>query len=159
MEGWIILFYSLFAWIVIVVFAVLPKKLPLAENTCVYFCTIILLISTFTTLGLNLQRFVYTDRLDFYFCREVGRIIIFPFLLLVFNNVFFTAKSAMLRWGTTLITYVVFCSVHFLYILIGDLSFNHWNSFLSMLMCALFMAAAWLFEKTFAYFFRKREEV
>lgn len=149
--------YSLVAWIVIVLFAILPKKLPITENLCVFFCCSLLLTSTFEILALNLQRFVTTDRLDFYFCREMGRYIIYPVLLLVFTNVFFSVRLTAMRWGTAILTFAALCSVHFLYRLIGDLTFNQWNSLFSMLMFIFFMVAAWLFEKTFAYCFREKE--
>lgn len=149
--------YSMVAWIVIVLFAILPKKLPITENMCVFFCCSLLMTSTFSTLTINLQRFVISDRLDFYFCREIGRYIIYPVLLLAFTNVFFTARLAAMRWGMAILTFTALCSVHFLYRLLGDLTYNRWNPFLSMLIFIFFMAAAWLFEKTFAYCFREKE--
>ncbi len=159
MEGWIIFVYSLAAWIVIALFAVLPKKLPVTENLCVFFCTSLLMTSAFSTLSLNLNRIVTSDKLEFFFCREFGRYIIFPVLLLVFTNVFFTARSAALRWGTALFTFAALCSVHFSFKILRIISFHHWNPLLSMLMFAFFMTAAWLLEKTLAYFFRKEEAV
>ncbi len=159
MDGWFIFVYSLVAWFVIMVLALLPKRLPLMENLCVYFCSSILMTSTFSTLTNNLQAFVITDRLDFYFCRQIGRYFIYPILLLVFTNVFFTARLAALRWGTALLTFAALCSVHFSFNLIGVNSFNQWNPVLSIIMFAFFMAAVWLLEKTLAHFFRKEENL
>ncbi|ULL16887.1 hypothetical protein DVH26_22030 [Paenibacillus sp. H1-7] len=149
--------YSLIAWIVISVFAILPKKLPLTENLCVYFCCAILMTSTFTTLTMNLQLLVNSNRLDFYFCREIGRYIIYPVLLLVFTNIFFTVKLAVMRWGAAILTFAALCSVHFLFRFIGDLTFIRWNSLFSMVMFLFFMCAAWLFEKAFAFRYLKEE--
>ncbi len=159
MEVWVIFVYSLAAWLVIALFAVLPKKLPVTENLCVFFCTSLLMTSAFTTLSINLKRIETSDRLDFFFCREFGRFIIFPVLLLVFTNVFFIVRTAALRWGIALFTLATLCSVHFSFRFLGIITFHHWNALLSVLMFAFFMAAAWLLEKTFAYFFRYEEAV
>lgn len=149
--------YSLAAWIVISWFAWLPTKLPIANNLCLYFCISLLTTSTFSALNMNLQRIVDSDRIEFYFCLEFGRFILHPVLLLLFTNVFFTARSAALRWGMALLTFVALCSVHLSFKLLGVISFHHWNLFQSMLMFAGFMAAALLLERTLAYLFHKEE--
>lgn len=159
MNGWVIFVYSLAAWIVITLFAILPNKLPITENICVFFCTTLLMTSSFTTLSINLNRLVTNDRLDFYFCREFGRYIMYPVLLLLFTNIFFTARSTALRWGIALLTYAALYSIHFSFKLLGIVSFQNWNALLSMLMFAFFMVAAWLLEIAFAYYFRKEEAV
>jgi hypothetical protein len=154
-DKWFVLGYSLIAWIVVIGFALLPKKLPITDNLFVYFCSSIVVISAFTILGYNVNRFEYSERLDFFFCREFGRYLIYPFLLLLFTNVFFLARNTLLRWGTTLFTYVALCIVHYSYHLIGDIKFVEWNLFYSMLLFAGLMATAWLFELTFAHLIRK----
>jgi hypothetical protein len=157
-EGWIIFVYSLIAWIVVTWFAILPNKLPITENLCVFFGSSLLMTSAFSTLNINLNRVVTSDRLDFYFCLEFGRYIIYPLLLLLFTNIFFSARSAALRWETALFTFAALCSIHFSYKLLRVIDFHRWNPLLSMLMFAFFMVAAWLLEKTFAYFFRRRRQ-
>lgn len=147
--------YSMVAWLVITLFALLPKKLPVTDNLYVFFCTALLVTSTLSALSLNMKRIINSNSLEFFFCRELERFIIYPVLLLVFANVCFTTRSAALRWGTVLFTFAALCSVHFSFKLLQFITFNHWNPLLSMLMFAFFMAAAWLLEKTFAYFFGK----
>ncbi|MDQ6418501.1 hypothetical protein RB620_03530 [Paenibacillus sp. LHD-117] len=151
--------YSMVAWIVITLFALLPKKLPITENLCVYFCICLLMTSTFTTIIHNFKLIEFSDKLDIFFCREFTRYIIYPVLLLVFTNVFFAARSAALRFGMVLFTFAALCSVHFSFKFMQAMTFPHWNPLLSMLMFAFFMAAAWLLEKIFAYFFRKEEVI
>jgi len=157
LHGWILCAYSLVAWVVIAWFAILPRKLPVTENLCVYFCIVLLMTSVFTTLHINMRRILNSEKLPFYFCIEFANYIIYPLLLLAFVNVVFTARSAAIRLGTTVLTFAALCSVHLLSKLLGIIAFRHWTFAMSMLMFAGFMAAAWALEKAFAYLIRKEE--
>ncbi len=157
MHGWILCAYSLVAWVAIASFAALPRKLPVTENLCVYFCIVLLMTSAFTTLHINMRRILTSEKLPFYFCIEFANYIIYPLLLLAFVNVVFTARSAAIRLGTTVLTFAALCLVHLTSKLLGIIAFHHWTFVMSMLMFACFMGAAWALEKSFAYFIRKEE--
>lgn len=156
-RGWEIFFFSLIAWIVITLFALLPKKLPITVNLCVYFCTALLMTSAFTTLEINLNRIIPSQRLDFYFCHEFTRYIINPFILLLFTNIFLTNRSLALRFGAVLFTFAAIFLVHYSMVRFGIITFHNWALFYSMLIFIFFMVAAWLLEKIIAHFFRKVE--
>jgi len=157
LHEWILSAYSLIAWVVIAWFAILPRKLPVTENLCVYFCIVLLMTSVFTTLHINMRRILYSEKLTLYFCIEFANYIIYPLLLLAFVNVIFTARSTAIRIGTTLLTYAALCAVHLTLKLLRIIAFHHWTFVMSMLMFACFMAAAWALEKAFAYLIRKEE--
>jgi hypothetical protein len=151
----VLFFYILIGWLMIALFAILPRKLPVTDNLVVFFCSSIFLTSVYTLTNINWGLIHPSQQLILYFSLWVSHWIIFPVTLLNFANIFFCSRLALQRWGTAVLVFVLLNAVEFLSQKLKLETYHHWNPFYSLIMFALFMVVPFLVEKGFRKFSEK----
>ncbi|MDQ1912145.1 hypothetical protein RAC89_17300 [Paenibacillus sp. GD4] len=100
--------YTILSWYTLQLMMALPRKLPLAVNVLTYMILSIVDINKFTYCTHTLQFVRISHEIPKFLSVILHRDIIFTLSLLIFANVVLTARSAKIKWGMTLYTFV-FC--------------------------------------------------
>ncbi|TLS53843.1 hypothetical protein FE782_00330 [Paenibacillus antri] len=140
---------SLMAWFVMIVFAFIPKRLTLTELVFLYFVIVVLTISLFTTLDVNLNWAPLTRKIDGAFAMYICRFIVIPFLVLMAVCALLSHLKAKWRVALSAIIVMVLCGADQVYLLLGLMEFARWNVGYSLLMYGLFVLSVWWIARWF----------
>jgi hypothetical protein len=140
---------ALIAWVVIIVFAVIPKGLTLTEIVFLYFFITIMTITLFTILDVNLRWATVTRDVEGAFAMYICRFIVIPFEILISVSVIRSRLKAIWRWVFTSTILLSLCLFDRVYLWADLLNYQHWNEFYSALMYEAFMVLVWWIARWF----------
>lgn len=130
---------ALLAWFVLIVFAIVPKRVTLTEIVFLYFVIVIFTITLFTILDVNLQWVPLTREVEGSFAMYISRLIVIPFLILLSVIVIISHLKAKWRWVLSATILLFLCLEDRIYLWAGLITFRRWNEFYSALMYGAFM--------------------
>lgn len=140
---------ALLAWLVLIVFAIVPTGLKLVEILFLYFLIGIFTITIFTILDVNLQWVPLTRSVEGSFAMYICRFILIPFQILLAVCVLNSHLRAKWRWLLYLTILAFLCLEDRLYLWTGLISFQKWNEFYSFLMYGVSMVLMWWITRWF----------
>lgn len=119
--------FALIAWIIIIIFALVPKGLSIIENFIIFFCTTIIELTISTTVSLNLKLIKYSNLLQKYISVLIERNIIAPLCVLIFINLLFFFKGRFKKISIAVFILGVLSSVELLGTWAGIKVYKGWN--------------------------------
>lgn len=134
---------ALMAWIVMIVFSMIPKGLTLMELLFLYFVIVILTITLFTTLDINLHWVPITRKIEGSFAMYICRFFIIPLLVLMAVCALLSRLKAMWRGAIALVIVLILCAADWVYLRLDLMKFARWNVLYSVLMYAAFVVFIW----------------
>jgi hypothetical protein len=134
---------SLMAWIVMIVFAIVPKGLTLREMVFLYFVIVILTITLFTILDVNLNWVPLTRRVEGSFAMYICRFIVIPLLVLMAACVLLSHLKTKWRVALSAIIVMVLSGADQIYLGLDLMEYANWNVFYSVLMYGIFVVLIW----------------
>jgi len=137
------------AWIVIVVFAIAPKRIALVDIVFLYFITVILITSTFTFLDVNLHAVTVSRSVGKSFAAIISRMIPIPLLLIISVNALRSSLQVKYKWWIGCAVLLVLTAYDWLLKWSDVIMYRNWNVLYVFVMYSLFMAVinliAWWF--------------
>lgn len=130
---------ALMAWVVMIVFGVVPKGLTLTELVFLYFVIAILTITVFTILDVNLHWAPLTRKVEGSFAMYICRFIVIPLLVLMAACVLHSHLKAKWRYGISAAVVLLLCGADRIYLRFDLLEYVHWNEWISALMYGAFI--------------------
>lgn len=91
--------FALIAWIIIIVFVLVPKGLTITEMIFLYFIIGILTVTVFTILDVNLHKVPVTRDVEKSFALHICRFIIIPLLLMMASGILNSPLKRKWRWA------------------------------------------------------------
>jgi hypothetical protein len=140
---------ALLGWLVLLVFALVPKGLSVREMFFLYFLIGILSITVFSILDLNLQWVPLTRSVEGAFAMYICRFIVIPFSILLSVSVLIAHREGKWRWLFTAIIILFLCLADRIYLWADLITYVKWNEFYSALMYAIDIVVIWLIAKWF----------
>ncbi len=131
------------AWVVMIVFAIVPKGLTLTELLFLYFVIIILTITLFTILDINLKWVPLTRNVEGSFAMYICRFLVIPLLVLMNACILLSNLKAKWRAALSAIVVIVLCGADGIYLLLDLMEFAKWNIIYSFLMYGGFIVLVW----------------
>ena len=125
---------ALMGWLVMIVFAVIPKGLTLMDLLFLYFVIVIATITLFTTLDVNLHWAPLTRKVEGSFAMYICRFIFIPVLTLLGACVLVSGLKVKWRAALTVLIVLVLTGADLVYLWFDLIEFKKWNSFYSFLM-------------------------
>jgi hypothetical protein len=135
---------ALLAWLVLIVFAIVPKGFSLIEMVFLYFVTGILTITVYAILDVNLQWVPVTRSVEGSFAMYICRFIFIPFNILLSVSVLHSQMRAKWRWVITAAIVLLLCVADRIYLWADLITYQRWNEFYSALMYGTFIVLVWL---------------
>lgn len=131
--------FGLIAWIIIIVFVLVPKRLTITEMIFLYFVIGILTVTVFTILDVNLKWVPVTREVEKSFALHICRFIIIPFLLMMASGIL--NSPLKLKWRVAIGASIL------MLLLVDDwllgrfkiVFFDHWGLLYSIPMYAMFI--------------------
>lgn len=140
---------AMFAWLVMIVFAIVPKGLTLTEMVFLYFIIGILTITQFTILDVNLHWVPVTRSVEGSFAIYICRFIVIPFQILLSVCILNSHMKAKWRWVLSTTIIISLCLGDRIYLWTGLITFQRWNQLYSALMYVVSIALVWLIARWF----------
>jgi len=131
------------AWVVLIGFAIVPKGITLTEMVFLYFVIVILTITLFTALDVNLHWAPVTRAVEGSFAMYICRFIFIPLLVLMGACVLLSRLKAKWKGGLFALIVSVLGGADWIYIRLELLKFAKWNSVYSFLMYGGFVVIIW----------------
>jgi hypothetical protein len=150
----VIAILALIAWVVLIIYSIVPKGFSLTEITFFYFVTGILTITVFSILDVNLQWVPVTRSVEGSFAMYICRFILIPIHILLSISVLHSNIRAKWRWIITATFVLLLCLADRIYLWAGLITYQKWNEIYSALMYGVFIGLMWLI----AYWFSGVEE-
>lgn len=131
--------FTFIAWIIIILFSLIPKTLNILENIIMFFCISIIEINFYTILTLNLSLIQNSQDPKMYIAILINRNIIIPLSFLIFVNSYTFIKEKFKKLGVIVVTlsFLVFMDLFPLHI--GMKVYRGWNGYLDTLVTVVFM--------------------
>ncbi|MCS0788548.1 hypothetical protein NX021_10340 [Cytobacillus firmus] len=140
---------AMFAWLVMIVFAIVPKGLTLTEIVFMYFIIVILTITQFTILDVNLHWVSVTKSVEESFAIYICRFIVIPFQILMAVCVLNSHMKAKWRWVSSAAIAFFLSIGDRIYLWAGLITFHRWNGFYAAFMYMVSIVLVWLIARWF----------
>ncbi|PKR85404.1 hypothetical protein [Heyndrickxia camelliae] len=134
---------ALLAWLVLIVFAIVPKGLTLSDIVFLYFLIGIITITLFTILDVNLHWVPLTRSVEGAFAMYIDRFIIIPFAIILSVCILNSHLKAIWRWGLSATIVLFLCVVDRICIWADLITFQRWNEFFAVVMYVAFIVLVW----------------
>jgi hypothetical protein len=132
-------------WLVMIVFANIPKRFTLTEMIFLYFVSSILTVTAWTIFDVNFQWVPATRNVEKSFALYICRFIEIPLLLIMSSEVLNSSLRARWRW-TTAMSICIFLTVNdWILVQFGILVYHQWNYVYAFLDYGMFIVLmAWI---------------
>ncbi|WP_276352983.1 hypothetical protein [Cohnella caldifontis] len=131
------------AWLVMIVFAMIPKGLTLKEMIFLYFVIAVLTITLFTVMDVNLHWVPLTRQVEGSFAMYICRFIFIPLLVLMATCVLLSNLRARWRGASLALILSALCAADRIYLRLELIEYVRWNEFYSVLMYGAFIVLIW----------------
>ena len=136
---------ALVAWLVMIVFVLVPKWLTLTDIFFLYFIVGIMTVSLFTLLDVNLHWVPVTRKVEKSLALDLCRFIIIPLLVIMAAGILNSPLRAGWRWTIGLVILVILVADDWMMIRLALIDFRQWTFLNSFLMYVVFiMVMAWI---------------
>jgi hypothetical protein len=129
----------LVTWFVIVVFALVPKRLTLIEMVFIYFVCSILTVTLFTIFDINLNWVPASRNVEKAIALNICRFIEIPLLLILSTAILNSSLRARIRWLIAAFICLFLTVNDFLLTGFGILVFNKWNNLIAFFDYGMFI--------------------
>ncbi|WP_338448399.1 hypothetical protein R4Z09_19475 [Niallia oryzisoli] len=140
---------ALLAWLVLIVFAIVPKGLTLTDMAFLYFLIVIITITLFTILDVNLHLVPLTRSVEGSFAMYIDRFIVIPFHILLSVCLLNSHLKAKGKWILSLAIVSSLCAADRIYLWAGLITYHSWNEFYSAIMYGVFIVIGWCISRWF----------
>lgn len=140
---------ALLAWLVLSVFAIVPKGLTLTELVFLYFFIGILTVTFFTILDVNLHWVPLTRSVEGAFAMYIDRFVVIPFSIILSVCVLHSHLKTIWRWLLSAAIVSFLCLADRIYLWADLITYHRWNEFYSVLMYGAFIALIWWIARWF----------
>jgi hypothetical protein len=140
---------ALMAWVVMIVFAIVPKGLTITELLFLYFVIVIATITLFTTLDVNLHWATITRSVEGSFAMYICRLVFIPLLVLMGACVLLSRLNALRKVVLFALVVLALGGADRIYLRLDLLNFEKWNSVFSILMYGTFVVLVWWIARWF----------
>jgi hypothetical protein len=140
---------AILAWLILIVFTIVPKGLTLNDMVFLYFVTGILTVTVFSVLDVNLQWVPVTRSIEGSFAMYICRFIFIPFHILLSVSVLHSHLKAKWKWGISATIVLVLCVADRIYLWAGLITYQRWNELNSALMYGAFIVFVWMISHWF----------
>ncbi|MDD9271579.1 hypothetical protein ACFPES_31560 [Paenibacillus sp. GCM10023248] len=134
---------ALMAWLVMIVFSLVPKGLTLTEMVLLYFVIVVLTITIFTILDVNLNWVPLTRKVEGSFAMYICRFFVIPLLVLMAACVLLSNMKVKWRVVLSAIIVMVLSGADRIYLRLDLMEFVRWNVGYSVLMYGVFVILIW----------------
>ncbi|MBD8070154.1 hypothetical protein [Bacillus sp. PS06] len=141
---------ALLAWIMLIIFTMVPKGLKLIELIFMYFLIGIFTITQFTILDVNLQWVPLTRSVEGSFAMYLCRFILIPFQVLLAVCILHSELKAKWRWLLSAIIVAFLCLEDRLYLWADLITYEKWNEFYAAVMYVIFIVLMWWIARWFS---------
>ncbi|RTR34040.1 hypothetical protein EKG37_07465 [Robertmurraya yapensis] len=141
--------FALIAWIIIVVFILVPKRLTITEMIFLYFIIGIQTVTLFTLLDVSLQWVPVTRDVEKSLALHICRFIIIPLLLILAAGILNSPLRFKWRWGIGVSILMLLLVDDWLMRHFEMIIFRHWNYLYALIMYAVFIGALTLISRWF----------
>jgi hypothetical protein len=124
--------YFFISWIVITIFALIPKPLKYTENIIILFIISIILTDYLTIVGYNYSFLNLTKKREHFLAFLLFRNIIIPLLLLVLVNIFYAVTSLKKRILFVFFLLFIMTVIERINTFFKLYSYSKWNVYLSI---------------------------
>lgn len=132
-------------WLVIIVFAIIPKRFTLVEMFFLYFVSAIISCTMFAILDVNLQWVPASRNVEKGIALNIGRFIEVPLILMIAAEMLNSQIQVLKRWGIALAICLFITIDDWLYLSTGIVEYRKWNYILAFLDYGLFIVVmAWI---------------
>lgn len=139
--------FVLIAWVMIIIFFLIPKSLDWKENMIMFFSLSIIIISLSTVLDLNLKLIQTSKKVEMFVPVWLFRNIIIPLIFIVFLNLFNFSKNKLKKIGIAALTIAGVFLIEKVTLITGIIKHTGWNQYYTLLTIITLM--------TFSFFFAK----
>lgn len=139
---------SLVTWIVIIVFAIVPKRFTLVEMAFLYLVSSILTVTIFSILVSNLHWIPASRDVEKALALHICRFIEIPLLLIMSSDILNSSLRPRIRWLIVITICIFFVVNDWILVSLGILVFKKWNylfAFInhSFFICSLGLISRW----------------
>ncbi|MDR6884066.1 hypothetical protein [Bacillus sp. 3255] len=134
---------ALMAWLVMIVFSLVPKGLTLTEMVLLYFVIVVLTITIFTILDVNLNWVPLTRKVEGSLAMYICRFFVIPLLVLMAACVLLSNMKVKWRVVLSAIIVMVLSGADRIYLRLDLMEFVRWNVGYSVLMYGVFVILIW----------------
>jgi hypothetical protein len=131
--------FSLIAWLTLIIFMLIPKKLSITENIIMFFCITLIVVSVYTVKGLNLRLVHHSYKPELFISLIIHRNLIITIGLMIFINLFAHSQARRAKIAVSVITLLVLYFTELLTIFTGVKVYTGWNLYLAALNLAAYM--------------------
>lgn len=129
--------FIILSWLFLMLFYVLPNKLPKIVNFLTYMGLSIIDINKWTLLYSKYHYLQLSKDKSYFLSFVLHRDIISSFILLIMVNVFFTSKNKMIKFGILFISYIMLLFFHQLLKHYKIVTFIKWNTYYEIILLLL----------------------
>ncbi|MNO30234.1 hypothetical protein D3C76_201690 [compost metagenome] len=141
---------ALIAWFVMIVFAFVRKGMSLNDLIFLYFIIVIITITLFTILDINLHWVPLTRTVEGSFAMYICRFIVIPFhILMSVCAVHLPQLKSIWRWGIPGANLLFLCVEDRIYLMADLITYQSWNELYSFLMYSVFIVLIWWIARWF----------
>ncbi|MFK9091689.1 hypothetical protein [Bacillus salipaludis] len=142
---------SLVTWIVIIVFAIVPKRFTLVEMVFLYLASSILTVTIFSILVSNLHWIPASKDVEKALALHICRFVEIPLLLIMSSDILNSPLRIRTRWLIA-ITIIIFLVVNdWILVSLGILVFKKWNYMYAFIDHSFFVASLSLIARWFIH--------
>lgn len=147
--------FALIAWMIIIVFVLVPKRLTVTEMIFLYYIIGILTVTLFTILDVNLQWVPVTRDIEKSFALHICRFIIIPFLLMMASGVIDSPLRRRWRWSIGVLILILLLVDDGLMLRFEMITFRHWSLLYSIPMYTMFIVTLTFISRWFVHLDRE----
>lgn len=133
----VLVIFTILSWLVLLVFYLLPNKMPPVINFLTYMGLSIIDINKWTLLYSKYHIFQLSKNKVDFLSFILHRDIVFSFILLIMVNIFFTSKNRIMKFGILLISYIMIYISHQLLIHFNIVTYLKWNTYYELLLLVM----------------------
>lgn len=132
-------------WLVISVFAIVPKRFTLVDMVFIYFVSTILSRTIFTILDINLQWVPASRETEKALALNIGRFIEIPLILIMAADILNSRLRTPNRWGIALVICLFLTINDWIYLSLDIVEYRKWNYIYAFIDYGLFIVIiAWI---------------
>src|SRR4051812_33311128 len=124
---------GLVTWLVIMVFAIVPKRFTLVEMVFLYFVSSILSVTIFSILVVNLHWIPASKDMEKALALDICRFIEIPLLLIMSSDILNSPLRTRTRWLIATAICILLVVNDWILVSLGILVFRKWNYFFAFI--------------------------
>jgi hypothetical protein len=154
----VLVIFTILSWLVLLVFYLLPKKMPPILNFLTYMGLSIIDINKWTLLYSKYHFFQLSKNKAEFLSYILHRDIVFSFILLIMVNLFLNSKTRIMKIGILLISFIMMFSSIQLLKYFKVVIFLKWNTYYEIILLLMMIFITLALGNLFRKIYRKEEK-